>query len=133
MRERRKEDRIKELNEITISIFSGGISVPDEKIFHSCSENISASGAQICINTLLSVDTVLAIDFTFKALKKKVSVTAKVKWSRAVIEKKLYEAGVQFAGASDEALKEISNYVSWRQKFSTLHSPLWTFTKDTSG
>jgi len=69
MSDKRKAERLKELNEITISVISEVENIPKEKLSYNYSEDISASGTKIRGNFLLPVDTVLKIDFRLKTLK----------------------------------------------------------------
>jgi len=128
MNEQRKAERLKELNEITISLISKGKNIPQEKISYNYSEDISATGAKIRGNILLPVDTLLQIDFRLKTLKKQITAVGKIKWIKVIIEDKYYEAGVEFVNTTDEAIQIIENYVSWKQTSRRLN-PFWIFTK----
>jgi len=128
MNEQRKAERLKELNEITISVISSKTNVVKEKISYNYSEDISATGAKIRGNILLPVDTVLQIDFRLKTLKKQITAVGKIKWIKVIIEDKYYEAGVEFVNTTKEAIQKIENYISWRQNSKTLN-PFWIFTK----
>jgi PilZ domain len=66
MKERRKEERLKELNEITITVISDRKSLPKGEIPYNYSKDISASGAKIRTNIPLPIDTLLKIDFKLK-------------------------------------------------------------------
>ncbi|KUG24439.1 hypothetical protein ASZ90_005727 [hydrocarbon metagenome] len=127
MSDKRKAERLKELNEITISVISEVENIPKEKLSYNYSEDISASGAKIRGNILLPVDTILKIDFRLKTLKKQITAVGKIKWIKVLIEDKYYEAGVEFVNKTDEAIQIIENYISWRQK-SKSHNPFWIFT-----
>jgi hypothetical protein len=128
MNEQRKAERLKELNEITISLISKGKNLPQEKISYNYSEDISATGTKIRGNILLPVDTLLQIDFRLKTLKKQITAVGKIKWIKVIIEDKYYEAGVEFVNTTDEAIQIIENYVSWKQTSRRLN-PFWIFTK----
>jgi hypothetical protein len=120
MKEKRKAERLKEFNEITISVISGLKNIPREKIAYHYSEDISVSGAKIRGNILLPVDTVLKIDFTLKTLKKHISAIGKVKWIKLIIEDKFYEAGVEFVDTPQAAIEKIEDYIAWKQKNASL-------------
>jgi PilZ domain. len=120
MKEKRKAERLKEFNEITVSVFSGEKNLPKEKIFYNYSEDISVSGAKIRGNILLPVDTLLKIDFTLKTLKKQITALGKVKWIKIIIEDKYYEVGVEFVDTPSEAIQKIEEYISWKQKTASL-------------
>ncbi|KQC06150.1 MAG: hypothetical protein APR62_01385 [Smithella sp. SDB] len=128
MNEKRKTKRLKELNEISISVVSGGTNIPQEKLSYNYSEDISASGAKIRGNFLLPVNTVLQIDFRINTLKKQITAVGKIKWIKVIIEDKYYEAGVEFVNTTKEAIQKIENYIEWKQKNKSLN-PFWIFTK----
>jgi hypothetical protein len=116
MKEKRKVERLKEFNEITVSVFSGEQNLPKEKISYNYSEDISVSGAKIRGNILLPIDTLLKIDFTLKTLKKQITALGKVKWIKIIIEDKYYEVGIEFVDTPSEAIQKIEEYISWKQK-----------------
>ena len=59
MDERRRVERLKEDNDITISIISGIKKDPKEKIIYHISNDISVNGARIQTNSFSPVDTLL--------------------------------------------------------------------------
>ena len=120
MKERRKAQRLKELNEITISVTSDEKNIPKNKFHHNYSEDISVSGAKIQSNILLPVDTLLKIDFKLKTLEKEVTTLGKVKWIKIIYDDESYEAGVEFVNTPDEAIKKLKDYISWKLKFKVL-------------
>ena len=111
MKERRKEERLKELNEITISVTSDEKNILNHKFLHNYSKDISMSGAKIQSNIHLPVDTLLKIDFKLKTLEKEITTLGKVKWIKVLIEDKSYEAGVEFVDTPDEAIKKLKFYL----------------------
>ena len=111
MKERRKEERLKELNEITISVTSDENNILNHKSLHNYSKDISMSGAKIQSNIHLPVDTLLKIDFKLKTLEKEITTLGKVKWIKVLIEDKSYEAGVEFVDTPDEAIKKLKFYL----------------------
>jgi c-di-GMP-binding flagellar brake protein YcgR len=116
MKERRKAERLEELNEITISITSEERNIPKNKFHHNNSKDISVSGAKIQSNILLPVDTLLNIDFKLKTLEKEVTALGKVKWVNVLIEDKSYEAGVEFVDTPGEAIRKLKFYISQIRK-----------------
>ena len=116
MKERRKAERLKELNEITISVTSEEKNIPKNKFLHNYSEDISVSGAKIQSNILLPVDTLLKIDFKLKTLEEEVTALGKVKWINVLIEDKSYEAGVEFVDTPSEAIRKLKFYISQIRK-----------------
>jgi hypothetical protein len=128
MKEKRKVERLKEDNEITISVISDKKNLPKDKISHGFSEDISVSGTRIKSNILLPVDTLLQIDLTLETLKKQIIALGKVKWIKVVIDDLYYQAGVEFFNTPSEAIQKIEDYIAWRQKNASLKSD-WLFSK----
>jgi len=112
MDERRKAPRLKEENEVIITVISNRKNLPKEKIPYNYSKDISVSGAKIQSNILLPVDTLLKIDFKLKTLEQQITALGKVKWLKVLIEDKSYEAGVEFVDTPSEAIKKIEFYIS---------------------
>ena len=111
MEERRKAERLKELNEITISVTSPQKNIPKEKSLYNYSKDISACGAKIQSNILLPVDTLLKIDFKLKTLKKQITTLGKVKWVKVNIDDKSYDAGIEFVDTPGDAIEKIKFYI----------------------
>ena len=112
MKERRKAERLKELNEITISVTCEENNISKNKLLYNYSKDISVSGAKIQTNILLPIDTLLKIDFKLKTLAQQITALGKVKWLKVIIEDKSYEAGVEFVDTPSEAIKKIEFYIS---------------------
>jgi hypothetical protein len=116
MEEKRRTPRMKEENKLSITVVAGEKSLPEEEINDSRTENISVSGAKIQSHVFLPVGTILELDFISKTINQKITVLGEVKWIKAIIEDVSYEAGVEFFGTPSEAIKEIGDYISWKQK-----------------
>jgi hypothetical protein len=116
MEERRKTPRIKEENEITITVVSGENNFPKEKIIDNFTKDISAGGAKIQTNILLPVDSLIELEFASKGLRQQISSLGKVKWVKVLIEDESYEAGLEFSGDPSDALKKLEDYISWKLK-----------------
>lgn len=112
MKERRKAERIKDLNEITISVISGDKNASKKELQENYSTDISIAGARIQSNIFLPVDTLLKIDFKLKTLEKKITALGKVRWIKVLIDDKSYEAGVEFVDTPAEAIDKIRFYIS---------------------
>jgi hypothetical protein len=121
MDERRRAQRLEEQNEITITIVSGGKNPPKEKIIYNYSKDISVSGSRIQAHIFLPVDSLLKIEMTLKTLRQMITVLGKVKWIKVVFEDESYEAGVELFNTSSEAIKKLTEYISWKQKFKSLN------------
>jgi hypothetical protein len=115
MKEKRKAERLKDFNEVTITVISDG-DLPKGKDMYNYSEDVSVAGAKIRGNIVLPVDTLLKIDFKLKSLQKNITAIGKVKWIKIIIEDKYYEAGVEFVDTPSEAIQKIDDYISWKKK-----------------
>jgi len=108
----RKEKRLEEENEITISVLGGGENLPIEKIISTLSKDISASGARIQSNSFLPVDTPLKIKVMLKNPLQIITVFGKVKWIRSRSGDSFYEAGVEFFNTPDGEINKLAEYIS---------------------
>ena len=115
MNEKRRATRIADDSELTITIVAGGKKYPKGKIIYNTSKDISVSGAKIQSNMFLPIDTLLKIDFKLKNVQQMISAMGKVKWIKIICEDECYDAGVEFVYTPKEAVKKISNYISWKQ------------------
>ena len=113
MDERRKEPRIKEESDVTITVVSEG---KRQKIICDSSKDISIYGAKIHSRDLFPVDTLLEIDFATKTVHEKITTLGKVKWIKVIIEDASYEVGVEFVKTPGDAVKKLEDYISWKQK-----------------
>ena len=121
MYEKRKAPRLKQENEVTITVLSGKHNLPKEKVIHNFSKDISASGARIQAHLFLPVDTLLKIDITLKNVHQMITVMGKVKWIKIIYDGESYDEGVEFVNTADEAIKKLKDYISWKQKFNNLN------------
>jgi 23S rRNA-/tRNA-specific pseudouridylate synthase len=116
MKEERREKRLKEESEVTITVVSGVKKCSTGKVIYNISKDISASGAKIQSNIFLPMDTLLKIDFKLKNLQQMITAMGKVKWIKIIYEDECYDAGVAFVNTPKEAIQELSDYISWKQK-----------------
>jgi hypothetical protein len=121
MDEKRRERRLKDENEITIHIVPGGKKPLKEKFFYNYSKDISMSGARIQSHSFLPVDTHLMIEMKLKTLHQMITVLGKVKWIKNIFGEEFYEEGVEFVNTPDEAIKKLGDYISWKQKYTSLY------------
>lgn len=122
MKEKRKDKRLKEVNEITTTVMSGEKDLPEEEIFHSYSKDISKSGARIRSTIILAVNTILKIDFTLKDLHQQITAFGKVKWTKNIIDDRYYEAGVEFVNTPSEVIKKVDDHIFWKEECAS-HNP----------
>jgi hypothetical protein len=116
MEEKRRAPRLREENEVTITVVSGRGHLPKEKVIYDSSKDISISGARIHAHILLPVDTLLKIGITLKTVHQMITVMGKVKWIKIICDDESYEGGVEFVNTPDEAIKKLKDYISWKQK-----------------
>jgi hypothetical protein len=121
MDEKRRERRLKDENEITIHIVPGGKKPLKEKFFYNYSKDISMSGARIQSHSFLPIDTHLMIEMKLKTLHQMITVLGKVKWIKNIFGEEFYEEGVEFVNTPDEAIKKLGDYISWKQKYTSLY------------
>lgn len=114
--EKRRAERFQEDNRITITIISKEKKLTKENVIYNLSENISVSGAKIRANVLLSVDTLLKIDFIVHPLYEEITALGQVKWVKTIVDDQWYEAGVEFVNTPSEVIKKLEHYLSWRKK-----------------
>lgn len=132
MQEQRKNERLKEYNEITITVISEEKNISRDNLFYNYSEDLSVSGTKIRGNILLPVDTILKIDFTLKTLQKQITAIGRIKWIKIIIEDKFYEAGVEFVDNPHEAIKKLEEYITWKKKIisnNPFGMPFWISAK----
>ena len=115
MDERRRVERLKEDNDITITIISGIKKDPKEKIIYHISNDISVNGARIQTNSFFPVDTLLKIDVTLKNPHQTITALGKIKWIKSLFGINSYEAGVEFVNTSSDTIRQLANYISWKQ------------------
>jgi hypothetical protein len=120
MYEKRRAPRLKEENEVTIIVVSGREPLPKEKVIYNSCKDFSISGARINAHILLPVDTLIKIDITLKTVHQMISVMGKVKWIKIICDDESYEEGVEFVNTADEAIEKLKDYISWKQKNTSL-------------
>jgi len=121
MDEKRRERRIKDENEITVNIVSGGKNPLNEKFFYTYSKDISQSGARIQHHSFLPVDTPLQIEVALKNLHQIITTYGKVKWIRSLYADESFEAGVEFFNTPRDEIKKLADYISWKQNSNILY------------
>ena len=112
MEERRRAPRIKEENEVTITVVSGGKNLPEGEINDNHIKDISVCGAKIQTNILFPVNTILELDLTSKGLHQQIKIIGKVKWGKVIKENESYEFGVEFYPSKE--LDNLEDYISWQ-------------------
>ncbi|HON58421.1 MAG TPA: PilZ domain-containing protein [Smithella sp.] len=109
MQEKRRMPRIRESNEVTITIIADRKKPVRQKT--GATKDISASGVRIQTDIFLPVDALLNVDLSLKKLEKKINALGKVRWTRMIVEEGSYEAGVEFVNAPVLAIQLLRDYI----------------------
>ena len=121
MDEKRRAKRLEEEDELTITIISEGKKPSKVKIIYHFSKDISASGARIQANRFLPVDSLVKIEITLENPHQMIAALGKVKWIKSLFADESYEAGLEFVYTSNDAIQQLADYVSGKQKFKSLN------------
>ncbi len=113
MNERRRERRLPDCNEITLSVFPGEKKLPAGKILSNYSEDLSESGARIFTDRFLPVGSLLRIEMKLKYLHQVITTPGKVKWIKIISSGGSCEAGVEFINIPKKVMKTLDRYISW--------------------
>ena len=113
MNERRRERRLEDSNEMTLSVMSEEKHFPEDKLFHNYSKDISESGARIYTDSFLPVDTLLRIEMKLKNFHQMITTPGKVKWVKIISSSGCCEAGVEFVNTPARAMNMLDIYNSW--------------------
>lgn len=116
MDDKRREKRLKEKSEITITVVAGARNCSQGKVVYNICKDVSASGAKIQSNIFLPIDALLKIDFKLKNFQQMISAMGKVKWIKIIFEDECYDAGVEFVNTPKEAIQKLSDYISWKHR-----------------
>jgi hypothetical protein len=112
MDEKRRVERLKKDNQVTITIVSDGETNSKGKVVLGQSRDVSVLGTKIQVNYFLPVDSLLKIDFTFKDLCNKITAIGKVRWIKTIFTDESYEAGVEFVNLSSDEIEKQVNFIS---------------------
>jgi hypothetical protein len=97
MNERRRDKRLDECHETSISVVSPEYIFSGDLLFLNYCDDISNFGARIHANGFLPVDAWLRMTITFENMQQMLTTMAKVKWTRVISRDGSCEAGVQFS------------------------------------
>ncbi len=98
--DRRKEKRLTEEHELTISVLaSGGRNLPKDKIIHTVCKDISPNGARIQSHSFLPVETPLTVKVALHNPPEFVTAFGKVKWIKSLFADEFYEIGLELIHA----------------------------------
>ena len=111
--ERRRERRLEDANETTLSVISEEKHFPEDKIFHNYSRDISESGARIYTASFLPVDTLLRVEMKLKNFHQMITTPGKVRWVKIISSSSCCEAGIEFFNTPARAIKMLDIYNAW--------------------
>jgi len=112
--EERRSPRINEVDEVTLTVVSGGENLPEKEINGNHIKDISVCGAKIQTNILLPVNTLLELNFALKGAHQQIKILGKVQWSKVTNENKSYEFGVEFYPSKE--MEKLYYYISRQLK-----------------
>ncbi|HON58192.1 MAG TPA: PilZ domain-containing protein [Smithella sp.] len=130
--EKRKNERLKEQHDVTITIVSDNEKLSKMKKFYHLSKDLSGSGVKLSGDMFLPVDTTVKMELKLENLHQKIIALGRVKWIKTIVEDVSYEAGVEFVDTSEETIRKIEDYISWKQQYKSLNPigmPFWVFAK----
>ena len=117
MEDRRRVMRLKDENDIVVTIMSSGEKHFKERVFYNQSKDISALGTGIMTNIFLPVNTFVNIDMTLTIVHQIINVLGKVKWISVIFDDESFAAGVEFFNAPPDAIKKLTDYIWWKQSY----------------
>ena len=112
MKERRKEQRLKIENEITVTIVDNEKKSVEEKRFNNHTIDISMSGAKIKSNIPLPADTLIMIKMKLRNIGKIITAFGKVKWTKGMFKDKFFEEGIEFVDTPSQEILQLEECIS---------------------
>lgn len=112
MHERRRERRLEDFNEVTLSVRTGENNF-HEKISHIFTEDISESGARIYATAILPVDALVQIEMKIENMHQIITTPGQVVWAKAISSDESCEAGLEFVSTPAKSMKTLDRYISW--------------------
>ena len=70
-------------------------------------------GARIRSNVYLPINSFIKTELKLKKMFPMITTIGKVKWIESIMDKKCFEAGVEFFTSSPDVNKHLAEYVSW--------------------
>jgi c-di-GMP-binding flagellar brake protein YcgR len=101
-RERRRDTRLVEENQVTIELLTDGRTTPEKTSQNALTRDISPGGVRLVTNTLLPVETLLTMEIVLARLNRAVRAMGVVRWTRSVSGEEMFESGIEFTQISPE-------------------------------
>lgn len=113
MVEKRRVKRLKDDNEIVITVFADGKRFPKEQVVYNYSKDISVLGLRIKTDVYLPINSFIRTEMKLKNMYPFITTIGKVKWIKAIFDHGSFEAGVEFVNPPSSDNKPLENYISW--------------------
>lgn len=111
MQERRRYERIKVLNWVSVSSDKADHDTSLKKGAYNYSENISVGGTKVRGNVPLAIGSAIKIDYFVNNSSEVITLTGKVVWTKMIIENDYYEAGVEFVDLPAICEQKLKDYI----------------------
>lgn len=113
MVEKRRVKRLKDDNEIVITVFADGKRFPKEQVVYNYSKDISVLGLRIKTDVYLPINSFIRTEMKLKNMHPFVTMIGKIKWIKAMFHQGSFEAGVEFVNPPSNVNKPLQDYISW--------------------
>ena len=110
MQEKRRTQRVQEKAEVRIKLADSENELAC-KIIHHLTQDISLTGVKIQCNLFIPVNSLLRIELSLKKPVRIISVLGRVRWIKALFKDELYEMGIEFVDASQEAIRILESCI----------------------
>ncbi len=113
MVEKRRVKRLKDNDEVAVTIFADGKQFPKEKVCKNNSKDISLLGTRIKTNVYFPVNSFIKTEMKLKSKYPTITLIGQVKWVKAILNDRTFEAGVEFLAPPSDIVKNLKDYVAW--------------------
>ncbi len=102
MKERRRDPRTTEENKVVLT------TVPDggqghQGTYYSLTKDISVGGIRLMTDAPLAVDSLVRLEITLTKSRARIQAEARVRWTKELFGKDVYEMGLEFTALAPEA------------------------------
>ncbi|MBN1363784.1 MAG: PilZ domain-containing protein [Syntrophaceae bacterium] len=112
MVEKRRVKRLKDYDEIVLTVFADGKKFPKEKFSYNHSKDVSVLGVGIKGDIYLPAGSIIRATMKLNS-RFPITIIGQVKWVKAIKDEGYYEAGVEFFVPPNESIKNLKEYISW--------------------
>jgi len=96
MKNRRKEPRRKEENQVALSLSSGGPLPDGKESIQVLTQDISTGGLRVLTDIRLAAHTRMKVRLVLSRTRKVLELEGQVRWVTPVYENELFEVGIEF-------------------------------------